>query len=143
MPLGAASLDFKSLGRRWHAERNRGPAAFSFARDAGGQVIVRKNFADYPAQNGRPAERHDDLLVIFREGGAERAIYWDSEGHIVTAPWPSCARYVVFESDDPAGPRYRITYPPFRPTGLEEPSRSPPTASASTPAWPGRRTEAR
>jgi hypothetical protein len=97
----------------------QGQGGFSFTPDAGGQVIVRKNFADYPAQGGKPAERHDDLMVIFREGGAERATYWDSEGHIihyaVTAPAPG---RVVFESDDPAGPKYRITYRQT-PAGLE------------------------
>ena len=50
-------------------------------------------------------------MVIFREGAAERAIYWDSEGHIIhyALAEPAAGR-VVFESDDAAGPKYRITY---------------------------------
>lgn len=31
-----------------------GAGGFSFAPEAGGQVIVRRNFAAYPAQNGKP-----------------------------------------------------------------------------------------
>jgi hypothetical protein len=121
----AAAPDWRGLDwlmGAWTADgggAQQGTGGFSFARDAGGQVVVRKNFADYPAQNGRAAERHDDLLVIFREGAAERAIYWDSEGHIIhyAVAEPAPGR-VVFESDDPDGPKYRITYRQT-PTGLE------------------------
>jgi hypothetical protein len=121
----AAAPDWRGLDwlmGAWTADgggAQQGTGGFSFARDAGGQVVVRKNFADYPAQGGRPAERHDDLMVIFREGAAERAIYWDSEGHIIhyALAEPAPGR-VVFESDDPDGPKYRITYRQT-PAGLE------------------------
>jgi hypothetical protein len=50
-------------------------------------------------------------MVIYREGPALRATYWDSEGqtihYAVSAPQ---AGEVVFLSDDPAGPRFRLTY---------------------------------
>ena len=88
-----------------------GAGGFSFRPDAGGQVLVRRNFAAYPAQNGKPASRHDDLMVIEGQGGQLRATYWDSEGqtihYAVSAPSPD---EVVFVSDDPAGPRFRLSY---------------------------------
>lgn len=88
-----------------------GQGGFSFEPDAGGQVLVRRNFAAYPAQNGKPASRHDDLMVIAGEGGQLRATYWDSEGqtihYAVSAASPD---EVVFVSDDAAGPRFRLSY---------------------------------
>jgi hypothetical protein len=107
--------DLGWLEGRWTADGGGGPGqasgGFSFLPEAGGQVLVRRNFADYPAQGGKPAERHDDLMVIYRDGPAARATYWDSEGqtihYAVTAPAPGEA---VFVSDDPAGPRFRLSY---------------------------------
>jgi hypothetical protein len=97
----------------WTADgdASQGAGGFTFAKEAGGQIIVRRNFADYPARDGKPAERHDDLMVIWQEGGSARATYWDSEGHqihyAVSAPTTD---EVDFVSDDPAGPRYRLRY---------------------------------
>ncbi len=93
------------------SDPSQGTGGFTFAREAGGQVIVRRNFADEPAKGGRSAQRHDDLMVIYLDGAATRAIYWDSEGHQihygVSAP---AAGEVDFVSDDPSGPRYRLRY---------------------------------
>jgi len=106
---------FSWLVGRWTgaggASAMQGGGGFSFLPEAGGTVLVRKNVADYPAQGGRPAQHHEDLMVIYREGGAVRATYWDSEGqtihYAVSALSPDAA---VFLSDDPAGPRFRLTY---------------------------------
>jgi hypothetical protein len=115
-PGRAAPADWRGfdwLVGNWTADADATGAkgGFSFSRDAGGQVLIRRNFADYPAREGRPAERHDDVMVIYRDGPAARAIYWDSEGHVihyaVSAP---AADHVLLESDDPAGPRFRLSY---------------------------------
>jgi hypothetical protein len=76
------------------------------------RVMVRTNVADYPGAGGRPASRHDDLLIIYVSGTAVRADYYDSEGHVirysVRAPAPGQA---VFLSDEvPGEPRFRLTY---------------------------------
>lgn len=80
-----------------------GQGAFSFHLDLDKKIIVRRNNASYTS-----GATHDDLLVIYVEGGT-RAIYFDSEGHVihynVTSPEPNRA---VFESD--GDPRYRLTY---------------------------------
>jgi hypothetical protein len=86
--------------------------SFSFRPDVQNHVIVRTNQAIYAATAERPASRHEDLLVIYAEGGAVKADYFDSEGHVI--------RYVV-ESDASNSvrfvslvvqgePRYRLSY---------------------------------
>ena len=98
---------------------DHGTGGFVFEGAAGGQVLMRRNFADYPAQDGKPAQHHRDLMVVYREGGALRATYWDNEGqtlhYAVTTADPA---KVVMITDDPAGPRFRLTYRKT-PDGLE------------------------
>ena len=105
---------FAFLLGNWRA--SPGPAgetgAFSFTAEVQGQAVVRKNYADYPASEGKPASRHDDLMVMAVEHGAVQAAYYDNEGHVihyrVTAPRPREAR---FESEPtPNEPRYRLRY---------------------------------
>ena len=107
-PVAWLEGDWKAIGA---GEPGQSSGDFTFHPEAGGQVLVRRSFAAYPAQDGRRAQRHDDFTVIYAEGGALRAVYWDSEGHeihyAVSAPSPDQA---LFVSDDPAGPRYRLTY---------------------------------
>ena len=80
---------------------------YSFLPDLQGQVVVRRSFNQLA--NG---PRHEDLLVIYADGsgGAQRGMYFDSEGHVirykVSSPGPDRA---VFESEG-EGPRYRLTY---------------------------------
>jgi hypothetical protein len=116
-PTQAATGDFGPLSwlvGRWTGAGGGaqvGAGAFSFLPDAGGTVLVRRNVADYPPQNGRSAQHHEDLMVIFREGQAWRATYWDSEGqtihYAVTTPSPD---EVTFVSDNVLGPRFRLSY---------------------------------
>src|SRR5436190_16071352 len=57
--------------------------AFIFSLAVQDRVIVRTSYAQYPARDGQPATRHDDLMVIFMEGGALKADYFDSEQHVI------------------------------------------------------------
>jgi hypothetical protein len=98
----------------------QGAGAFSFQRDLQQQVLVRRNHAEYPAAEGRPAVVHDDLMVVYSQGEAAtpRAIYFDSEGHVIlygvqaeSAAVPAERRSITFISDAaPGSPRYRLTY---------------------------------
>jgi len=84
-----------------------GQGAFSFEADLGGKIVVRKNQANYDS-----GVHHEDLLVIYREEEKPRAIYFDSEGHVIryAVTFPESQR-VVFETEaGQAGPRYRLTY---------------------------------
>jgi len=90
-----------------------GTGAFSFAPDLAGHVLVRKSFADYPAAGGKPAFRHDDLMMIYRDetSHALQAIYFDSEGHVIRYTVSPDGPTLVFLSDgDASQMRYRMTY---------------------------------
>lgn len=91
-----------------------GSGSFSFTPDFQGKVLIRKSFAEYPGRNGRPASRHDDLTILYREASRLHAIYFDNEGHVIrysveAAPLGG----VVFTAEGPpTQARYRLSYMP-------------------------------
>jgi len=114
---GWTSLQF--LLGEWTGEgtgtEGAGGGGCSFTMDLKDNVIVRKNWARYPATKDRPALSHDDLMIIYRDSPATplKAIFFDTEGHTI--------RYDVNVSADqnaieflsevlPGAPRYRLTY---------------------------------
>ncbi len=120
-PKPFAALEF--LLGTWEGEGGgdpgRGSGAFSFARELAGTVLVRRNHSDYPATKDRPASHHEDLMVIFSEGGRLGAHYYDNEGHVIRY-WisgPDEQGAVQFVSETQAGPRFRLIY---RPTGKDK-----------------------
>jgi hypothetical protein len=86
--------------------------AFNFSLAVQDRIIVRTNYAKNPARDGKPATRHDDLMVIFVEGNAVKADYFDSEQHVIHyVVQPRGPKDVVFLSEAKAGePRYRLSY---------------------------------
>jgi hypothetical protein len=54
-----------------------GSGACSFEFDVQHKVMIRKNYAIYPNA------RHDDLMVIYVEDKVLKAIYFDSEDHVI------------------------------------------------------------
>lgn len=82
--------------------------AFSMKRELGGHILVRRSFAEYPAANGRPAFRHDDLTVI---SAGNEAVYYDNEGHVIHYAITATEGKAVFLSAPAEGqPRFRLTY---------------------------------
>jgi len=106
-PLGFLIGDWEAVGTPPGES-----GAFIFSLAVQERIIVRTNYAQYPARDGRPATRHDDLMVIFPEGDALRADYFDSEQHVIHyTVTPRSPTEVVFLSDvKPSEPRYRLTY---------------------------------
>jgi hypothetical protein len=83
-----------------------GQGSYSFTPELNAKIIVRRNNAQYNS-----GVQHDDLMVIYLED-TPRAIYFDSEGHVIryNLAFPAANR-LVFESDgSQPGPRYRLTY---------------------------------
>ncbi len=86
-----------------------GQGDFSFKAELKQKILVRRNNAQYDS-----GAQHDDLMVIYLDSPNDtpRAIYFDSEGHVIryNLTFPSPNR-VVFESDGTQpGPRYRLSY---------------------------------
>ncbi|MBI3835995.1 MAG: PD40 domain-containing protein [Planctomycetes bacterium] len=87
--------------------------SFSFTRELDGKVLVRKNRAEYPAANGRPASKHEDLMVIFKDNKGTKATYFDNEGHVINYEVTIAAdgKTIAFVSDASApGPKFRLVY---------------------------------
>jgi len=98
---GAAGQDVKDNG------------TYSFRPELNGTVLARHSSQD---NCKGPADfdcDHHDLLYIFRDSPTApiHAIYFDNEGHVihyaVTTP---AADVAVFDSTDPTGPRFRLSY---------------------------------
>jgi hypothetical protein len=116
-PAPAAADDVTSLRfliGTWEAVNTtpRDTGGFTFALGVQDHLITRTNYAIYAARDGHPASRHDDLMVIYREGDQLRADYFDSEQHVIRYVVQSPAdRQVIFTSEPTtAEPRYRLTY---------------------------------
>lgn len=86
---------------------------FSLIPDLSGQILVRKNHAEYASANGKPAVVHDDLMIVYREAGTTKALYADSENHIIhyNVGLSLDKKRITFSSERAAGqPQYRLTY---------------------------------
>jgi hypothetical protein len=86
-----------------------GQGSFSFDLELNQKIIVRRNHAAYTS-----GVQHEDLMVIYLDAAndAPRAIYFDTEGHVIrySLTFPTANR-VIFESDGTQpGPRYRLSY---------------------------------
>src|ERR1700733_8662353 len=44
-----------------------GEGGFSFRRDQDGRILIRKNYANYPATKDQPAHSHTDLMIIYQD----------------------------------------------------------------------------
>ena len=104
-PSKFESLQF--LIGNWTGEGTGQPGAgqgeFSFQSELNGQVLVRRSYNQLAS-----GPRHEDLMIVYLEG-TPRAIYFDSEGHVIhyTVSSPA-ANTAVFESAD--APGYRLSY---------------------------------
>jgi hypothetical protein len=91
----------------------QGTGRFSFRWDLQKHVLVRRNVSEYPAAQGRPAAVHEDLMVIHPgEKGAMKAVYFDSEGHVIhyTVEAKDREALVFVSEPSPSAPRFRLSY---------------------------------
>ena len=91
------------------AEEGVGMASFSLELDA--NVIVRRNRVEFPPQEaGKAPAVHEDLLVIYPQGGGFRAIYFDNERHVIEYAVTFAGDAAAFETANADGPRFRLLY---------------------------------
>lgn len=107
--LGFLLGDWHGIAGEKDTQLGAGQGSFSFQPELKQSIIVRRNNANYDS-----GVQHDDLMVIYMDApkDAPRAIYFDTEGHVIryTVAFPSPDR-VVFESEvAQSGPKYRLTY---------------------------------
>jgi hypothetical protein len=109
--------DFRFLIGSWVSDGQpaEGSGSFTLEPDLGGKILVRRNLANLPAAKGRPAAKHEDLMIVYREpdGQTFRASYLDSEGHIIhysVSSLPDKKSLVFVSNPDRSGPRFRLTY---------------------------------
>jgi hypothetical protein len=116
--------DWDFLIGEWTAAESSGvpgsasAGGFTLTPDLGGKILLRKNHAEYPPANGRPAIVHDDLMIVYRESGATKAFYDDNEGHVIRYDVNASAdkKKITLISEKAAGaPRYRLIYESLQP----------------------------
>jgi hypothetical protein len=122
-PPASSDKQWQALGfleGTWEAKTRRAASGadasgtYTFGKELGGHVLVR--YAN-TAKCAGPTDfncDHKDLLYVYQERAAQplKAIYFDSEGHVihyrVSVPAPGSA---VFLSDpDTPGPQFRLVY---------------------------------
>jgi hypothetical protein len=85
---------------------------YTFRPELAGHIVARRGegLSDCSGPKSFDCD-HGDMLYVYPEGPALKAIYFDNEGHTihysVTAPTPST---VEFLSEPTPGPRFRLTY---------------------------------
>jgi hypothetical protein len=102
--------DWKGEGS---GQPGQGSGVFSFNPDLDNKILVRKAHSTYPAQGGRSATIHDDLLIVYLDvtGDPSKAIYFDNEGHTIHYSITYTDRSIVLLSEKiPNVPIFRLTY---------------------------------
>jgi len=108
-------MKWNALIGEWKGEgASGGGGACGFHRDLSDQIIMRTNHATLQTSGGRPANPHDDLMVIY-PGTSEdkaKAMYFDNEGHVIEydAEWSADGTALTFLSKPGMGPQFRLTY---------------------------------
>src|SRR5450759_2252461 len=111
--LGAGSVSGGQLDRRRRRTTGARVGRIFVFRGSPGQDSSAQELRRVPPANGRPAFRHDDLMIVYRDETtrALRATYFDSERHVIQYTVKPAEGGVVFVSEGaPSSPRFRMTY---------------------------------
>ncbi len=91
----------------------QGTGGASFSLDLDGNVLTRKSWLSFPAQNDQPAFTHEDLLVTYLDlDGSLNALYLDNEGHVIhySVSLNPKGDIVYTSQAIPGAPRFRLSY---------------------------------
>jgi hypothetical protein len=102
------------LGEGGGSSAGQGTGGFKYYLDLNNRILVRTNYANYPATKDKPAFSHNDLMIASQErGGLTRATYWDNEGHVINYTATVSADTTVWtliSDTSSVAPRFRLTY---------------------------------
>ncbi len=91
----------------------QGNGTFSFSFSLDSNILIRKSHTEFPASQGRPAAKHDDLMIVYSDqtGNPTRAIYFDNEKHTISYSITYSDRSIVLTGDKiPDTPVFRLVY---------------------------------
>lgn len=91
----------------------QGSGTFSFSFDLDSNILVRKSHSEYPATSGSRKVNHDDLMIVYiNQGGtADRAVYFDNEGHTIFYSVSFKENSITLTSDKSGNaPVFRLVY---------------------------------
>jgi hypothetical protein len=91
----------------------KGDGKFSFKTSLNDKILVRSSHSEYPATSDKPANVHDDLLIVYLDysGNPSKAIYFDNEGHTINYSISYTDKTIVLLSEKtPNIPVFRLTY---------------------------------
>ena len=89
--------------------KGAGSSIFKFDLDT--NLIIRENYAQYPAQNDNPAYTHKDLMIIYYQSSKPKAVYFDNEKHVINYNIELADNKIIFTSEEVKGiPQFRLTY---------------------------------
>jgi hypothetical protein len=114
--LGQTNNEFRYLIGEWVGSgggsgSGQGEGSSVFRYDLDSNVIIRENYAHYPAQNNKPEYTHKDLMVIYWQAATPRAIYIDNEKHVINYNIELKENKLVLTSEEIKGtPQFRMTY---------------------------------
>jgi len=125
-PLSPAMQPLAFLVGRWTAKAGqaengtRAKGVFAIEPAAGGAALLRRDRTDLSTPDGKPSGSFEQVMLIYPEGGALHADYFDGTHaiHYVSAAVDP-GRSVSFDTaPTPGPPRFRLTYRAVTPTLL-------------------------
>ena len=102
----------------WTAKATGGAALaqsagnYSFRFELAGHVLARHAPTSACTAPDESECRHNDLLYLYPEGSALKAIYFDNAGHVIhyDVSTPQASTLVLLSDAAQPGPQYRLTY---------------------------------
>jgi hypothetical protein len=99
------------IGTGGGTSSGEGGGGSTFRFDLDSSVIVRENYAHYPAQNNKPEYTHKDLMIIYYQSSSPRAIYFDNEKHVINYDIGFEENKILFTSEEVKGaPQFKLSY---------------------------------
>lgn len=91
-----------------------GSGTYTFQMELGNHVLARHSAGEHCKGPADFNCKHDDLLYVYQDapGQSFKAIYFDSEGHVIhyDVSTPSATSVLLTSDPSRAGPQFRLSY---------------------------------